>query len=137
MKKMSKEKLHLPKIQGITLRWLINIIGVIVVFFIIVFVMFVNLILLSFKTSCLCCIKMLRIFVCWYCMFFSTFSCTFGAILPFSLNIFIMFCVELVMNFGIIPDLRHCKRNLTDVFIFVVLLLIFLWIFILSLVYLL
>ena len=38
MKKMSKEKLHLPKIQGITLRWLINIIGVIVVFFIIVFV---------------------------------------------------------------------------------------------------
>ena len=37
MKKFSKEKLHLPKIDGITLRWLINIIGVIVVFFIIVF----------------------------------------------------------------------------------------------------
>ena len=32
MKKFSKEKLHLPKIDGITLRWLINIIGVIVVF---------------------------------------------------------------------------------------------------------
>ena len=38
MKKFSKEKLHLPKIDGITLRWLINIIGVIVVFFIIVFI---------------------------------------------------------------------------------------------------
>ena len=38
MKKISKEKLHLPKIEGITLRWLINIIGVIVVFFIIVFI---------------------------------------------------------------------------------------------------
>ncbi len=38
MKKLSKEKLHLPKIQGITLRWLINIIGVIAVFFVIVFV---------------------------------------------------------------------------------------------------
>ena len=38
MKKVSKEKLHLPKIDGITLRWLINIIGVIVVFFIIVFI---------------------------------------------------------------------------------------------------
>lgn len=32
------EKLHIPKTKGITLRWLINIIGVIVVFFIIVFV---------------------------------------------------------------------------------------------------
>ena len=32
------EKLHIPKAKGITLRWLINIIGVIVVFFIIVFV---------------------------------------------------------------------------------------------------
>ena len=40
MKKFSKEKLHLPKIDGITLRWLINIIGVIVVFFIIVFILF-------------------------------------------------------------------------------------------------
>ena len=38
MKKKTKEKLHLPKIEGITLRWLINIIGVIVVFFIIVFI---------------------------------------------------------------------------------------------------
>lgn len=38
MKKLSKEKLHLPKVQGITLRWLINIIGVIAVFFVIVFV---------------------------------------------------------------------------------------------------
>ena len=41
MKKFSKEKLHLPKIDGITLRWLINIIGVIVVFFIIVFIILV------------------------------------------------------------------------------------------------
>ena len=42
MKKFSKEKLHLPKIDGITLRWLINIIGVIVVFFIIVFIISLN-----------------------------------------------------------------------------------------------
>lgn len=37
--KLSKlnEKLHIPKIQGITLRWIINILGVIAVFFIIVF----------------------------------------------------------------------------------------------------
>ena len=47
MKKFSKEKLHLPKIDGITLRWLINIIGVIVVFFIIVFIIPVHLQLLS------------------------------------------------------------------------------------------
>lgn len=37
MKKLLKEKLHLPKAEGITLRWLINILGVIFVFFIIVF----------------------------------------------------------------------------------------------------
>lgn len=38
MKKLFKEKLHIPRIEGITLRWLLNIIGVIAVFFIIVFV---------------------------------------------------------------------------------------------------
>ncbi len=38
MKKRISEKFHIPKIEGITLRWLINIIGVIAVFFIIVFV---------------------------------------------------------------------------------------------------
>ncbi|MCC8073558.1 MAG: HAMP domain-containing histidine kinase [Clostridiales bacterium] len=32
------KKLHIPKIEGITLRWLINIIGVITIFFIIVFI---------------------------------------------------------------------------------------------------
>ncbi len=40
MKKTLFQKLHIPKIRGITLRWLINIIGVIAVFFIIVFVVF-------------------------------------------------------------------------------------------------
>ncbi|MCH5315213.1 MAG: HAMP domain-containing histidine kinase [Eubacterium sp.] len=38
MKKLFKEKLHIPRIEGITLRWLINIIGVITIFFIIVFI---------------------------------------------------------------------------------------------------
>ncbi|MGN0521779.1 MAG: ATP-binding protein [Eubacterium sp.] len=38
MKNFFKEKLHIPKIGGITLRWLINILGVIAVFFIIVFI---------------------------------------------------------------------------------------------------
>lgn len=38
MQKVLKEKLHLPKVEGITLRWLINIIGVILIFFIIVFI---------------------------------------------------------------------------------------------------
>lgn len=38
MNKSLLKKLHIPKIKGITLRWLINIIGVIAVFFIVVFV---------------------------------------------------------------------------------------------------
>lgn len=38
MKNMLSKKIHIPKIKGITLRWLINIIGVIAVFFIIVFI---------------------------------------------------------------------------------------------------
>lgn len=38
MKNEFTKKLHIPKIKGITLRWLINIIGVIAIFFIIVFV---------------------------------------------------------------------------------------------------
>lgn len=38
MKKPDMKKLHIPKIEGITLRWLINIIGVIAVFFIVVFI---------------------------------------------------------------------------------------------------
>ena len=38
MKKLITKKLHIPKVEGITLRWLINIIGVIAVFFIIVFI---------------------------------------------------------------------------------------------------
>lgn len=37
MKSIISEKFHIPKIKGITLRWLINILGVIAVFFIIVF----------------------------------------------------------------------------------------------------
>lgn len=37
MKEKLKEKLHITKIQGITQRWLINIIGVIALFFVIVF----------------------------------------------------------------------------------------------------
>ena len=37
MKKPDMKKLHIPKIEGITLRWLINIIGVIAVFFVVVF----------------------------------------------------------------------------------------------------
>lgn len=38
MKKLFTKKLHIPKAEGITLRWLINIIGVIVIFFVIVFI---------------------------------------------------------------------------------------------------
>ncbi|MCM1114906.1 MAG: ATP-binding protein [Clostridium sp.] len=38
MKKLEMKKFHIPKIEGITLRWLINIIGVIAVFFIVVFI---------------------------------------------------------------------------------------------------
>ena len=38
MKKPDMKKLHIPKIEGITLRWLINIIGVIAVFFVVVFI---------------------------------------------------------------------------------------------------
>ncbi len=38
MKNFLKQKLHIPKIEGITLRWIINIIGVIALFFIIVFI---------------------------------------------------------------------------------------------------
>lgn len=38
MKKINLKKLHINKIDGITLRWLVNIIGVIAVFFIIVFI---------------------------------------------------------------------------------------------------
>lgn len=38
MLKSLKQKLHIPEIQGITLRWITNILGVIAVFFIIVFV---------------------------------------------------------------------------------------------------
>lgn len=38
MENFLKEKLHTKKIDGITLRWLINIIGVILIFFIIVFI---------------------------------------------------------------------------------------------------
>jgi len=39
MKKEWSKKLHIHKIKGITLRWLINIIGVIALFFIIVFIL--------------------------------------------------------------------------------------------------
>lgn len=42
MKKISLKKLHIHKPEGITLRWLINIIGVIAVFFIIVFIISVS-----------------------------------------------------------------------------------------------
>lgn len=38
MKELLKKKINLPKAEGITLRWLINIIGVITIFFILVFV---------------------------------------------------------------------------------------------------
>ena len=38
MKKLLGKKLHIPKVEGITLRWLINIVGVIALFFIIVFI---------------------------------------------------------------------------------------------------
>ena len=38
MKKIELKKIHFHKIEGITLRWLINIIGVVALFFIIVFV---------------------------------------------------------------------------------------------------
>lgn len=37
MKNKFSEKLHIPKVRGITLRWLINILGVVAIFFIIVF----------------------------------------------------------------------------------------------------
>ena len=42
MRKLSIKKLHIHKPEGITLRWLINIIGVIAVFFIIVFIISVS-----------------------------------------------------------------------------------------------
>lgn len=42
MRKPSIKKLHIHKPEGITLRWLINIIGVIAVFFIIVFIISVS-----------------------------------------------------------------------------------------------
>lgn len=42
MKNLNLKKLHIPKLEGITLRWLINIIGVIAVFLIIVFVISVS-----------------------------------------------------------------------------------------------
>lgn len=39
MKKFFKEKLHMPKFEGITLRWIINILGVIAIFFICFFIL--------------------------------------------------------------------------------------------------
>ena len=42
MKKITLKKLHIPEIKGITLRWIINILGVIAVFFIIVFIISVS-----------------------------------------------------------------------------------------------
>lgn len=39
MKKFFKEKLHMPKFEGITLRWVVNILGVIAVFFLCFFVL--------------------------------------------------------------------------------------------------
>ncbi|MDE6469453.1 MAG: HAMP domain-containing protein [Eubacterium sp.] len=38
MKNSAAKKFHIPKIRGITLRWIINILGVIALFFIIVFI---------------------------------------------------------------------------------------------------
>lgn len=38
MKKILKEKLHMPKFEGLTLRWLVSILGVIAIFFVCFFV---------------------------------------------------------------------------------------------------
>ena len=42
MRKIAFKKLHIPELKGITLRWIINILGVIAVFFIIVFIISVS-----------------------------------------------------------------------------------------------
>lgn len=47
MKKTGTKKFHIQKIEGITLRWLVNIIGVIAAFFIIVFIVSVT----AFKSN--------------------------------------------------------------------------------------
>lgn len=42
MKNLKLKKLHIPKLEGITQRWIINILGVIAVFFVVVFIVFVS-----------------------------------------------------------------------------------------------
>ena len=42
MRKIAFKKLHIPELEGITLRWIINILGVIAVFFVIVFIISVS-----------------------------------------------------------------------------------------------
>lgn len=42
MKNLKLKKLHIPKLEGITQRWIINILGVIAIFFVVVFIVFVS-----------------------------------------------------------------------------------------------